>query len=192
MTACLHGRRGRPRRVSRRARWRRPGCARAHAHRLANVDQDGAVVEQAPGLSGRWRVMSCRCSFLALRWCAQNSRCSVAKSCSDARIGNAIPERLGVAPKGDEPSSRILARCCDSADCDRPTASASELTLALAPFDELAQDHQSPLVGERAEDAGRLTAPSLEPPRIEGLGAFSRCRPACPHLYVRYCLFRIC
>ena len=28
------------------------------------------------------------------------------------------------------PSSRILARCCDSADCERPTASASALTFA--------------------------------------------------------------
>ena len=82
------------------------------------------------------------------------------------------------------PSSRILARCWDRADCDRPTASARRVDVALAPFDQLAKDHQPPLIGERAKDVRDLRRLFLE-----GLGIEGAARHASLHLF-RYCLFR--
>ena len=64
--------------------------------------------------------------------------------------------------KATMPSSRILARCCDSADCESPTASASVVDVGLAPFHQLAQDHQPALVGERPQDFRDLGGVSLE------------------------------
>src|SRR5262249_51939322 len=59
----------------------------------------------------------------------QNRRCSVANNSSTRgsaiRYQSVWPSRRNAT----SPSCRILARCCDSADCDRPTASASAPTL---------------------------------------------------------------
>ena len=65
---------------------------------------------------------------------------------------------------------------------DRPTASASAPTVASPAFHQLAQDHQPPLVGERAKDVGDLAGLGLEVREIES----SELAIVMP-LHIRYC-----
>ncbi|MCP1863804.1 hypothetical protein J2R73_008808 [Bradyrhizobium japonicum] len=113
----------------------------------------------------------------------QNSLC---KELLDARIGDAVPECLAFAPKGDE---ALLAHPCEMLrQCRlRQTHGFRErIHVALAAFDELAQDHQSTLVGERAQNAGNFNRLLFKSLQIECWGGHR------PHPYFRYCLFSCC
>src|SRR5262245_61745671 len=88
----------------------------------------------------------------------------------DARIRDAVPERLTFAPEGDE---ALLAHPCEVLRQGRlrQTHGFGEgVHVALAPFDELAQDHQPALVGERAQNLGDLNRLFLKSLWIEGSG----------------------
>ena len=82
------------------------------------------------------------------------------------------------------PSSRILARCCDSADWESPTASASWVAyLRLTPLHELAQDHQPALVGECAQHVCDLSS-ALAAKAARSRGALGM---QLTPLHLRYC-----
>jgi hypothetical protein len=63
------------------------------------------------------------------RWSAEQS-VEHREQLLDARTGDPVPERLAFAPVGDDLLVFRFARCCDRTDCDKPAASASEVTFA--------------------------------------------------------------
>ena len=72
-------------------------------------------------------------------------------------------------------SSRIFARCCDSADWLRPTGLDQRANRHLAGFRQFAEDHQPPLVAERAQDIGDFQGIGLEVAKFHR----RRCRHQC-------------
>ena len=105
------------------------------------------------------------------------------KEVFDPGVGDAIPERLAFAPVGHQSLVAHFRQMLRERGLGKPDRLGQRVHVALAPFDEFAEDHQPPLVGERAQDARHLRRGLLEPVGIEGLG---RHGPR-PPLYFRYC-----
>ena len=71
--------------------------------------------------------------------------------------------------KATMPSSRILARCCDSADWRKADCFRQRAHVRFAPFHQLAEDHQPALVAERPQQVRGLDGVSLEGREVECL-----------------------
>ena len=83
----------------------------------------------------------------------------------DARIGDAVPDRLALAPEGDDALLPHLGEMLRQGRLGQPHGLGQRGHVGLAPLDQLAQDHQPPLVGERPQDVrdlGRLLLKGLE------------------------------
>ena len=91
----------------------------------------------------------------------------------DPRIGDAIPERLAFAAVGHQSLLAHLRQMLRESGLGQPDRLRERVHVGFAPFDELAEDHQPPLVGERAQDAGNFRRGFFDPLRIEGLGSAS-------------------
>src|SRR5262249_40958695 len=74
----------------------------------------------------------------------------------------AVPERLAFAPEGNEALLAHPREVLRQSRLRQAHGSGEGGYVALATFDELAQDHQPALVGERAQDAGDLNRLLLE------------------------------
>ena len=77
----------------------------------------------------------------------------------DARVGDAVPDRLALAPGGDDALIPHLGQMLRQGRLRQPHRLGQGGHVGLAPLHELAQDHQPPLVGERPQDVrdlGRL------------------------------------
>ena len=90
----------------------------------------------------------------------------------DPRIGDAVPEGLGVAAEGDEAflaHAREMLRQGGLGELDVVGELADR---RLAAFDQPAQDQQPAVVGERAQQVGDLAGLGLEVAAKYGEGRF--------------------
>ena len=152
---------------------------------FADVDQNRAVVEQRAGpLRGDGLAASCSSILVFVACLAPGGRTGRAgwQNSSSTR-GSAMRYQTVCASRREatRPSSRILARCCDSADWRQADRLGERADAGFAPLDQLAQDHQPALVGERAQDVGDLGGLALERGRIQHFGVASVVRNGDPH-----------
>src|SRR6185369_9893113 len=99
----------------------------------------------------------------------------------DARIRNSVPERLALPAERDQSLLAHLAEVLGERGLRKSDGLRERAHVRLAPLDQLAQDHEAPLVGERTHDAGHFDCGLLDPTRIEGLGRHDGSS------YFRYC-----
>src|SRR5665648_464702 len=85
-----------------------------------------------------------------------------------ARLGDAVPKRLAVAPKVDEPLLAHLGEMLRGGGLRQPCRVGQRADTALAPLHQLAQHHQPPLVGESSEDAGHHGGVGLKRGEVGG------------------------
>ena len=84
-----------------------------------------------------------------------------------ARIGDPVPQRLGFAAERDQVLVAHLGEVLRQGGLRQSDRFGERADAGFAPLDQLAQDHQPPLVGERAQDVGDLGGLALERNRIQ-------------------------
>src|SRR5581483_1167567 len=88
----------------------------------------------------------------------------------DARIGDPVPERLRLAAEGDDVLLAHLGEVLGQGRLGDSNRLGERGDIGLAPLDELAKNHQPPLVGKRAQQFGHPGGLTLEALKVK------RCR----------------